>query len=180
MKKLILISALLFSFNISAISPINIDHDEFKKYSWMYFEEVPAQKYYQEANVYVFFGIGHSWWEEGIDDDHFSLILQGNVAFKEANEDAIFFIDNYGDRVKYANAWNSKYQKGETPYGYRMGVGCPGVKPSNCLDYFKKMQGKKIIWRFYNGQRKIADLEIPIKYRDEVIEYFEKYKTNYK
>ena len=69
MKKLILISALLFSFNISAISPINIDHDEFKKYSWMYFEEVPAQKYYQEANVYVFFGIGHSWWEEGIDDE---------------------------------------------------------------------------------------------------------------
>ena len=37
-----------------------------------------------------------------------------------------------------------------------------------------------VIWRFYNGQRKIADLEIPIKYRDEVIEYFEKYKTNYK
>ena len=32
-------------------------------------EYVHAQKYYQEANVYVFFGISHYWKEEAVDDD---------------------------------------------------------------------------------------------------------------
>tara|TARA_B100000315_G_C14549509_1_gene575033 strand:+ start:99 stop:653 length:555 start_codon:yes stop_codon:yes gene_type:complete len=184
MKKLILISALLFIplQGISAITPSYIDHDEFKKYSWLSFDSIYAEKYFQKANVSIWFGISHSWREEGINDDQIHLNLQGNVAFSEPNESDIYFLDNHGNRSNYSNAMNSKYQRGETPYGYRMGVGCPGKssKSTNCLDYFSMMKGKKVIWRFYNGGRKIADLEIPEDYVNEVIKYYEEYKTNYR
>ena len=140
MKKLILISALLFIpfQEISAISPSYIDHDEFKKYSLLNFDKIYAQKYFQKANVSVWFAISHSWKSEGINDDTFYLSLQGNVAFSEPNESDIYFLDNHGNRSNYSSAMNSKYQRGETPYGYMMGVACPWKKAEsmNCVDYF--------------------------------------------
>jgi hypothetical protein len=109
----------------------------------------------------LFFGISHTWNEIDVNDDNIFFSVQGNLAFGNANESDIYFIDNYKNRFKYADPWQSAYQKGGTPYGYRNGISCRNNFYDNCHQYFLSMKGKQLVWRFYNGGSRIADLEIP-------------------
>ncbi len=175
---------LLLFFHVNTLSAqatdslnLNISHDEFKRSTWITTKRIYADKYFQDASVWMFLGISHSWWKEGVDDDNYKLSVQGNVAFANANESEIYFIDNHQNRFSYAEAYNSQYQKGDTPYGYRMGIGCGKY---GCYEYFKSMEGKKLVWRFYNGSRKIADLEIPESFRNEFLRYFDDYQTSFR
>ena len=109
----------------------------------------------------MFFGISHTWNEIDVNDDNIGFSVQGNVAFGNANESDIYFIDNYKNRFKYAYPWQSAYQKGGTPYGYRNRISCRNNFYDNCHQYFLSMKGKQLVWRFYNGGSRIANLEIP-------------------
>ena len=157
-----------------------ITEDEFAGSSWLTFKTIYAEKYYQDANVWMFFGISHTWNKIGVNDDNIGVSAQGNVAFGDANESDIYFIDNYKNRFSYADPWESAHQKGDTPYGYRSGIYCRNNNYSNCHQYFLSMKDKKLVWRFYNGGSRIADLEIPNLYRNGFLEYFENYRTSFK
>jgi len=175
---LLFLSPLLISDQ--QIEPNYIDDDEFTSQSWLTFSRVKPIEYYQDANVWVFFAIDHFWRDEGINDDIFKISIQGNVAFANANESDIYIIDNHKNHFSFAKAYNSEYQKGSTPYGYKMGIGCPKSFQYNCYNYLKKMEEKKLVWRFYNGGRKIADIEIPNAYRKGLLDYFDKYSSSFK
>ena len=173
---------LFFYFNTLSTQTVdslnlNISHDEFKRSTWISTKRIYANKYYQDASVWMFLGISHFWKEDGLDDDYYSLSVQGNIAFADANESEIYFIDNYQNRMSYAEAYRSEYQRGDTPYGYRMGISCPKYK---CYEYFKSMEGKNLVWRFYNGNRKVADLEIPKSFRNDFLTYFDDYQVTFK
>ena len=166
--------------NIYAQLEISSKDDEFKKRTSITTKTLDTAKYYQDADVWLFFGISHFWKEEGINDDAFVFSLEGNVAFANANESDIYVYDNHSNRFNYAKAYNSEYQKGYTPYGYRAGVGCGAKYNYDCIQYFKTMEDKELIWRFYNGNNKIADLEIPKSFRSAFIKYFDEIQKTYK
>ena len=157
--------------------PSFVNNDEFKRSTNIGFSQVRAKKYYQDANVWIRFGISHYWGKIGVNDDTRRFYINGNVAFAQANESEIYYIDNYKNRIRFAEAYMSEYQLGRNPYGYNLGVGCP---QSDCLSYFNRMKGKKLIWRFYNGGQKIADLEISNEYRSGYLDYYKNYKASYK
>ena len=48
------------------------------------------------------------------------------------------------------------------------------------MEYLKTMEDKELVWRFYNGGRKIADIEIPKPFRSELIAYFDEIQETYK
>ena len=183
-KKSYFFICLLLFFNFNTLSAqttdslkLNISHDEFQRSTWISTKKIFANKYYQDASVWLFLAISHSWKEDGVDDDKHNINIQGNVAFADANESRIYLIDNHRNRISYAEAYMSQYQRGDTPYGYRMGIGCGKYK---CYEYFKSMEGKNLVWRFYNGSRKIADLEIPEPFRKEFLTYFDDYQTTFR
>ena len=184
MKKQLLITfSICFSFFVNAqesLLGINSSDDEFKRSTWITTKRLYANEYYQDANVWLFFGISHFWKEEGIEDDTYVFSLQGNVAFANANESKIYFYDNHSNRFEFAEAYMSEYQRGDTPYGYRMGIGCGKNFKYNCMNYFKTMEDKELVWRFYNGSRKIADIEIPKSFRSAFIAYFDEVQRTYK
>ena len=182
-KQLLLTFSICFSFFVNAdesLLGINISDDEFKKSTWITTKRLYAKEYYQDANVWVFFGISHYWKEDNAKDDSFRFSIQGNVAFANPNESEIYFLDNHSNRFKYAEAYMSKYQRGNTPYGYRMGIGCGSKFKYNCMEYLKTMEDKELVWRFYNGGRKIADIDIPKPFRSELIAYFDEIQETYK
>jgi len=166
--------------NAHAQLGISSSDDDFKKSTWITTKRLYAKEYFQDATVWIFFGISHLWKEEGVKDDSFVFSLQGNVAFANPNESQIYFYDNHSNYFDYAEAYRSEYQRGDTPYGYRMGIGCGSKYRYNCIEYLKSMEGKELIWRFYNGSKKIADIEIPESFRIAFLEYFDEIQNNYK
>ena len=183
MKKESFLIFLLITFFINAqesLLGINSSEDEFKRSAWITTKRLNAKEYYQDANVWLFFGISHNWNKEGKKDDSFRFAVQGNVAFANANTSEIYFRDNHGNLFDYADAYMSEYQRGETPYGYRMGIGCGKKFMRDCMEYLITMEDKELIWRFYNGSKKIADIEIPKSFRSALIKYFDEIQKTHK